>query len=180
MRVTAILERYPQTSETYITSELRALSPRHDISIISLNSADLPQQHHYPYRLFKSKDENLLIDLVRSQRPQIIHSHYLHQISLISRISEALDVPFTIRTHSYDILARTLGKLRSHGEYANNENCLGILAFPFATKFLIKAGVKPEKIHDCFPVVDFQRFYNRDTNTCKAPVLCTSVLPPYN
>lgn len=164
MRVAAILERYPQMSETYISTELGALWPRHDISVIALNPADLPVQHHHPYKLIKSKDEKVLIEVVRRHRPEAIHGHYFHQIPLIHRVSEALDVPYTIRTHSYDVLARSMEKLQSWSGYANSEKCLGILAFPFIKEMLVTAGIKPEKIHDCFPVVDFEKFYNRDSN----------------
>jgi hypothetical protein len=38
------------------------------------------------------------------------------------------------------------------------------LAFPFARPRLERAGIRGEKIVDCFPVINFRRFYNTDPN----------------
>ena len=40
----------------------------------------------------------------------------------------------------------------------NRDRCLGVLAFPFMRDLLIRSGVDGKKIHDCWPVVDFERF----------------------
>ena len=164
MRVLTILERYPQLSETYISTELRTLWARHDVSIIALQPPDLAQQEHLPYQLIR-RDHARLLEAARSLRPQVLHSHYLVQAPRMHRVAEALRVPYTIRTHSYDILRASPDELRAWAGYVNDERCLGILAFPFLKPRLVEAGMTPSKVHDCLPVVDFDRFYDRSPNT---------------
>src|SRR2546423_1014711 len=88
VRVLAILERYPQLSETYIATELRALWPRHDISIIAMNGANLRQTEHFPFVI--ASDEAEAISLAQAIRPEVIHGHYLHQVERIHRMAETL------------------------------------------------------------------------------------------
>jgi len=46
----------------------------------------------------------------------------------------------------------------------NDHVCLGILAFPFSRELLEAAGIHKEKIHDCYPVIDYKRFYDPSPN----------------
>ncbi|MFT7620161.1 MAG: hypothetical protein ACI97A_003818 [Planctomycetota bacterium] len=46
----------------------------------------------------------------------------------------------------------------------NHSLCLGILTLPFARQSLEMAGIKPEKIVDTFPVIDFDLFHDRSPN----------------
>ncbi|MGB3655588.1 MAG: hypothetical protein WBA41_30870, partial [Rivularia sp. (in: cyanobacteria)] len=46
----------------------------------------------------------------------------------------------------------------------NHELCLGVLAFPFARQYLEAYGVRPEKIIDCFPVVNYELFHDKSAN----------------
>ena len=165
MRVLAILSRYPQLSETYISTELRTLWPKHDVSIIGLGSPDLPQANHFPYQTIGRHDAARLIEAARGVAPQVLHTHYLFQAPRMHRVAEALGVPYTIRTHSYDILRASPSSLRTWSDLVNDERCLGILVFPFLKARLVEAGMAPSKVHECFPVVDFDRFYNRAPNT---------------
>jgi hypothetical protein len=164
VRMLMVLQRYPQLSETYVANELRELWPNHEVSILSLGIGIVPQRDHFPYELAKSTDEARVIELAQAARPQIIHTHYLHMAPLVQRIADSLMVPYTIRTHSYDILGVPAERLRRFGEHVNDERCLGILAFPFLRKVLEDAGIIADKIHDCHPVVDYSRFRDRSPN----------------
>lgn len=42
--------------------------------------------------------------------------------------------------------------------------CLGVLAFPYSRPWLVRAGVSAGKITDVFPVIAFDRFYDRGPN----------------
>jgi hypothetical protein len=157
MRVLTILQRYPQLSETYVSNELNALWPNFEVSILSLGTGNVLQQKHFPYQLVDSVDDKHVIQLARSFRPQVIHTHYLHLAPRVHRVADSLKVPYTIRTHSYDILGVSADRLRSWAEYVNLDRCIGILAFPFLRSTLTEVGISPAKIHDCYPVVDFDR-----------------------
>jgi hypothetical protein len=39
-----------------------------------------------------------------------------------------------------------------------------VLAFPFAVERLVGAGVREDKIRTCYPVLDYQRFYDESAN----------------
>ena len=164
MRVLMILQRYPQLSETYVSNELRVLWPNYEISVLSLGVGNVPQQRHFPYELAGSTDDAYLTQFGRTVRPQMIHAHYLHLVPLVHRVAESLKTPYTIRTHSYDILGVSADRLRCWSEYVNHDRCIGILAFPFLRQTLTDAGMSSAKIHDCYPVVDYDRFYNRSLN----------------
>lgn len=163
MRVLVVLERYPQLSETYISTELRALWPKHELSIIAQRPADLPQTTYLPYELV-GNDVAKLLNSARSFRPDVIHGHYLHQSALLNRLAANLGTPYTIRTHSYDVLGPSVEQLRRWSEFINMPRCLGVLAFPFLTKKLTEAGIRRDKVHGCFPVVDFDRFHDPSPN----------------
>ena len=46
----------------------------------------------------------------------------------------------------------------------NDDLCLGVLAFPFVRPHFEKAGIRAEKLFDCYPVVDYERFLDRSPN----------------
>ena len=75
-----------------------------------------------------------------------------------------LDAPFTQRAHSFDTLGTAEAKLREWSEFANAENCFGILTFPFTIPALVKAGFKENKLIPCWPVVAVAAFANREPN----------------
>lgn len=60
--------------------------------------------------------------------------------------------------------------------WLNDPLCLGVLAFPYSRPWLIAAGVSPTKITDVFPVIAFDRFYDRSPNG--AAVMNTGVATP--
>ena len=106
-----------------------------------------------------------LTRIARRVQPQVLHTHFLSMAPLLHRVAESLSVPFTIRTHSVDVLGAPPQQLRLLSDYINDPLCLGIIAFPFLKPRLIDAGANPEKVHVSFPVVDFDRFYNREPNS---------------
>jgi glycosyltransferase involved in cell wall biosynthesis len=70
-----------------------------------------------------------------------------------------LNVPFTIRAHSFDVLSGDLAtvNLRAIG---SSSAFRGVLCFPFMRQRFIDAGVPGSKVFACNPVIDVQRFRN--------------------
>jgi glycosyltransferase involved in cell wall biosynthesis len=54
--------------------------------------------------------------------------------------------------------------LRSFAPLINDDLCLGLLSFPFTRPLLEGAGVRGDKIRECFPSIPYERFHNRDPN----------------
>lgn len=159
-----VLERYPQLSETYVQTELRYLWPRHDVHIISVRPADIVSEQSFPFIEIGADDEDAICNEITSWRPDVLHTHYLHQAPLLSRLAQRLRVPFTLRSHSYDVLKAPRDVHARTAELVNDRWCLGAFVFPFAVPILIEAGFDREKLYPSFPVIDFDRFYDDSPN----------------
>lgn len=169
LRVMYILEHFPQISETYIRSEIEALEAECDIRVISLSRADYPYKNHVPFLL--TDDPNIIEDAIKEFRPDVLHSHWLQQTRILAYFAGYLSdeqrgpcIPFTVRSHSFDVLEQDDQHLRQTPTLVNSDLCLGILAFPFARPLLEKAGIRAAKIHDCYPVVNYGRFHDPSPN----------------
>lgn len=172
-----VLRQYPQITETYIDAEIRELSRDHDVEIISRNRAlrspsRVAHLHSFPYTTLE--DPNEVVEAIRELRPRVLHSHWLFQLGDLLHLARATATPFTIRAHSFDTIESQDPRrvvqnwLRSCGpvlhEATADPLCLGVLAFPFSRPFLETRGVPPEKIHDCYPVIDYARFHDDSPN----------------
>ncbi|MDQ3254145.1 MAG: hypothetical protein M3R15_09610 [Acidobacteriota bacterium] len=175
-RVMIILNAYPQVSETYQKTEIEALRDKYEIGIISLKKPDLTYRNHDPYRHID--DPVMMREAIEEFRPHVLHSHWLSQhISIVAGLAEQTGVPFTVRAHSFDSIwkppslfdrvrgkDRTPARTRNAIPYVNDDLCLGVLAFPFTLPHLEKAGIRGEKLHGCYPVVNYRRFHDRSPN----------------
>ena len=172
-RVMYVLWHYPQISETYMQTEMEALQGEYDICVISRNAGGgnlTKAKHHFPFTVIQNE-----IDVVRAidlYKPDVIHSHWLIHSPSILRIARRCTIPFTIRAHSFDTIPSPDPRMRRWmqncrrilTEVACDDLCLGIVAFPFSRTFLLKSGVPDRKIHDCYPVVNYDRFFDRSEN----------------
>src|SRR5271165_6720231 len=150
-RVLYILERYPQISETYVKSEVEAVCADYDLRILTLNPAEIPSAVHLPFAQLTS--ERQLLELVQEFRPHVMHTQYLHTAEFVDRVARRLELPYTVRAHSYDAIFR-------RQKLALSEFCLGVLTFPFTRERLEAIGVPPNKITGCYPVVNYARFHD--------------------
>jgi hypothetical protein len=178
-----VIKGYPQISQTYVKSEIEAVEGDHDVTIVSRRPANLAYRDHRSFRAIE--DPDAIREVVEEIRPDVLHTHYLNQLSVVGPLAEATGIPFTIRSHSFDTLAlrrknlrgrirervgwrspqfRKVAGLRDGLSWLSSELCLGVLAFPFARPFLEAAGVPGDRIIDCFPVVDVGRFSDRSPN----------------
>ncbi|GJL83742.1 MAG: hypothetical protein DHS20C01_33760 [marine bacterium B5-7] len=185
-KVLFILTRFPQVSETYIKTEIMALRDIYDIHVVAFEDSNLRYQNHHPYRLVGVNGDTMSDDLhdqsgelrrlIEEVNPDIIHTHYLNNVQLVGQLAEQLGIPYTVRAHSYDVMARefrhhegsSLTKPRQFvvraAPYINREECLGVLTFPYTLPVYDMAGVNPDKVTSCYPVVDFSAFYDRSPN----------------
>ncbi|HZG40547.1 MAG TPA: glycosyltransferase [Nodosilinea sp.] len=183
LSVLYIIRGYPQISQTYIKTELEAISDNYEVTIVSRQPSDIPYQEHLPYHHLVELDK--IQELIEQVKPDILHTHYLNQLQFVGPLAERNGIPFTVRSHSYDTLAlrgkNWLGKVRQIAEWntpqfkkvrnirdnlfwANHKLCLGVLAFPFARSYLEREGINSDKIINCFPVVNYNLFYDRSPN----------------
>lgn len=156
---------YPQISQTYIETERRILAERYDVELVCINLPNIAIREHAPFHVLKPLSVEGLVKMVRWIKPDIVHGHYLHMVQLLHLAARIAGVPFTVRTHSADVLVPAeRAKTDRYVPFLNDELCQGVLAFPPCRALLIEAGVKPEKIIDARPVVDFARFHDRSPN----------------
>jgi hypothetical protein len=177
-RVLYVLKNFPQMSETYIKTEIEAVKQHCDIKIVSTKTANLPAQKHEPYE--QVTELAAVKEIIQDFRPDVLHSHWLHSVKMLGRLSRQTGVPFTVRAHSFDSIwpepyslagrmpflgaFRNPSHIRRAFDLINGEMCLGVLAFPFARSRLERAGICPDKLVDCYPVVNYPLFHNEEAN----------------
>lgn len=161
-KVLYVLHRYPQMSETYMETEIRALNGRFELQILTTGKPDLGYEWHHPYTVVKDVRE--LATAAQAARPDIIHGHYTHLIPAIARVAQAIDVPFTVRTHSFDVFGPATAKLPEHRAAVNSGLCAGILGFPPTLDLFARAGWDMRKVVPCYPVIEYDWFYDRSPN----------------
>jgi hypothetical protein len=181
-RVLFLLKEYPQISQTYIKNEIEALEQDYEVKIVTRKGPDIPYDNHRPHSFAEDMDD--FVAAVREFRPDILHTHYLTELRFIGQLSEITNVPFTVRTHSFDTIALRKkswkGRIKQmikrqpplertpwfmEGIRAmDSDLCLGVLTFPCSRPWLLRAGVPEEKLIDCFPVVRFGHFHDRSPN----------------
>lgn len=164
LRILILLRRYPQLSETYIETEIRMVSVRHTVKVVSLGIADLPARTHHPYVHVTADNTERIVAEIEQFHPDVLHGHYVHHSAKLREVAQRTGLPFTVRAHSYDVLG--IGGQRSVRNSAdlNNDLCLGVLTFPFTVDRLVQAGVKEGKIVPCYPVVDVDLFADNGHN----------------
>ena len=177
-RVLYVLKNFPQMSETYIKTEIEAVKEYCDIRIVSTKPANLPAQKHEPYQ--QVTELSAVREIIEDFRPDVLHSHWLHSVKMLGKLSRQTGVPFTVRAHSFDSIwpepysvagrfpflgaFRNPSHIRRALNLINGELCLGVLTLPFARSRLERAGIRADKLVDCYPVVNYRLFHNEAPN----------------
>lgn len=161
-RLLVILSGYPQISETYKECELRALVPHVELKILSISQNDTAYHDHLPF--IQCKDASQVLVEAKAFGPHQIHGHWYPMSPILHRAAEVCGCPWTVRTHSFDVLGKTIDKLSRWRELVNGPRCAGVICFPFARDRLLEAGLSASKIHTAWPVVDVQRFMDTSPN----------------
>jgi hypothetical protein len=169
IRVLYLLYHYPQISETYIRSEIEAIREHCELRIFSLHRANTPYGSHEPYVL--TDDVATIEREIRAFRPHVLHTHWLPQLRELAYLAgyfgEAAGgagIPFTVRSHSFDVLDEDHRFVREAAPLLNSDLCLGVLAFPFTRPIFRRSGVRDEKVLDCWPVIHYARFHDESPN----------------
>jgi hypothetical protein len=101
-------------------------------------------------------------------KPDLIHTHYMIMAAFTANIAETAGLPFTLRSHSFDILETESARAKPEWLQVRNQlcrdNCLGVLCFPFLRAELERFDILPGKLVDTPPVVAVQRFLDRGPN----------------
>jgi len=194
-RVLCFIVSYPTFSETYMHEEIRGLRDRFDIEIITYRRTEIPRKSAFPYRLIEYNDTCLqygdwiavdphfrtegqrrfieaVDEVIREFRPDFMHAHYLGFALLLKHLGERHAIPWTVRTHSMDVLSEPEGKLQRLCAAANTEHCRRVLAFPGHRQRLTGAGLESGKLTDVWPVLNFQRFHRPEPREPTGRVLC--------
>jgi glycosyltransferase involved in cell wall biosynthesis len=157
-----LLSGYPSVSQSYKETELRYLQATHELEVVSFGSGNIKYPKHYPFQRVQTYED--VLKVARSFVPDVIHAHYLHYTPIVFKLSKILKKPFTLRSHSFDILEASDEQLHSVASMVNDDLCRGVLVFPFLKERLVRCGFKAEKLLSAMPVVDFDRFYNTSPN----------------
>lgn len=164
MKILFVVQEYPQISETYIKTEIEKLSESHEIEIIALSISDLPYRNRFPHIQLSQSNQKNVVSYIKNFAPDIIHGHYLTTVPSLFKLAELLNIPFTVRSHSFDMLEKSYEQLQAFSAFLNHTLCLGMLVFPFLRPRLEAAGILPQKIVECFPVVNHRLFDDRSEN----------------
>jgi glycosyltransferase involved in cell wall biosynthesis len=162
-KILVVVQEYPQVSETYIKNELDALEKNYDLELLALAAGSYPYRSRRAHLVLSPVNQQNILEYLKGFGPSVIHGHYMTVLGAVSRISQALNVPFTIRAHSYDVLGSELAKINLR-EVGANPLFRGVLCFPFMRQRLVDAGLPETKVHACNPVIDVQRFRNTGPN----------------
>lgn len=168
-RVLYLVHEYPQISQTYIRSEIEAVSEDCDLKVIGLTKADIAYKNPMPF--LRTDDPVAIREALDAFRPDVLHGHWLYQAPTLAYFAgyfqeggASRPVPFTVRAHSFDTLGAPPAFLRSVAPLINSDLCLGLFTFPFTRPLLEKAGIHADKIRDCYPVINYRRFHDRTPN----------------
>jgi hypothetical protein len=148
-------------------NEAEAVRRDYDVRIVSTRQGNLPGSDHPPYEVLTGRGGERLREIIEDFRPHVLHAHYLHMAPFLAAISEKCGIPFTIRTHSFDTLISRRRKSRiglRQVHAARSDGCAGILVFPFVRPLLEKIGMPGDRLVDCWPVIDYERFHDRSPN----------------
>ena len=162
-RILVVVQEYPQVSETYIKNELDALDKSYEVELLTLAPGNYPYRSRRPHILLTQANYQNVLEYLRGFRPSIVHAHYLTIVHPVFQFAQMLNVPFTMRTHSFDVLGMDPANtdLRAIG---SSHLFRGALCFPFMRQRLIEAGLPEQKVVACNPVIDVLRFENSAPN----------------
>lgn len=159
MRILLLYKGYPRISHSYQIVEASELNKRHEVMIISFEWELFTKcENHLPY-VFTSSPLKEIAKIIKF-KPDIIHSHYLDTIDICTQLSKQLKIPFTIKSHSFDILS---SDCKQYIKLINeNMYCLKIIVFPEFLDRLVKIGIKESKLLPMYPTLDISLFINQE------------------
>ena len=159
MKILLLYKGYPRISHGYQMDEANELVKKHEIMIISFDwELFTKSDKHLPFLYGSPLREMKKITMFK---PDIIHSHYLDTIDICTELSTRLQIPFTIKSHSFDILKNNFSNCKKYIKQINeNTNCLKIIVFPEFIEPLLNIGIKESKLLGMYPTLNIDKFIN--------------------
>ena len=71
-RALYIIKQFPQISETYVKSEIEAMSDRLDVLVVAYSKPDIPYSN--PARHVIEEDWNRIVEVIQEFRPHVLHT----------------------------------------------------------------------------------------------------------
>lgn len=151
-----IYNGYPALSESYQYDEATELQKHYNLKIYSWKwNIRVVENDVPPYIRIGDKHPQMFIDDMKSFKPDVLHGHYLENIRLYTDLARSLNIKFTIRTHSFDMLTTNINQYR---DCVNSPLCNGIFVFyPFKQK-CIDAGFDESKVFQYWPSINIRAF----------------------
>jgi len=181
LRILLLYKGYPRISHGYQISEAEEIFKRHnEIKIVSF-SWDLftISNKHLPYTFNKSPMND--IKNIINFKPHIIHSHYLDTFESCVKLSSTLKIPFTIKSHSFDILNDDFANPKRLVKQINeNKYCSKIIVFPEFYEKLLSFGIKASKLLPMYPTFHVKQFLSMDPEHGKHIMSGGAFLPKKN
>ncbi len=200
-RVLVFIVQYPNFSETYMHEELRNLAEDYDVHIITYKKSPFPRRETFSYTLIEydlpcfvyypyeqvdwdlTKPESVRFlasveEVIKDFQPDILHGHYFGLTILLQHLAEIHKLPFTVRTHSMDVLREPAVKLEKLCALSNSAWCAGILAMPQFRQRLREHGLAESKLVDCFPLINFEKFYKPEKREKSGKIICAGPSSP--
>ena len=116
----AISHCFPRFSETYMESELAALSTRFNVVFASEGSAQQGATSAF-------RGAGTIEEAIQSERPDVVFSHFIDVAVRNQPLLTEHGLPYLVRQHSYDYRDLSVFPL------TQDPFCLGVWAFPNAT-----------------------------------------------
>lgn len=158
MKILLLYKGYPRISHIYQIAEANELNKKHEIMIISFDwELFTKSENHLPF--IQNSPLNEISNIIKF-KPDIIHSHYLDTIDLCLQLSRRLNIPFTIKSHSFDILGNNFNNCKKYINQINNKYCLRIIVFPEFIEPLKLMGIKESKLLPMYPTLYINKFIN--------------------
>ncbi len=201
MRALCFIVRYPEFSETYIHEEIRSLRKDHEVQIITYRLSKVPRKQPFPYKFvpyldtcpvygsyqkidreFTNLSQRWFLHqvgkVIEEFRPDVMHGHYFGMALIMGQLAERHGVPYTLRTHSMDVLAEPRSKLEGLCTALRSQWCLRALVFPAFRETLLELGAPEAKVVSCWPVLNYERFHDRKERPRTGGVLCSGPAIP--
>jgi len=182
-RIVLLYNGYPRLSQTYQIDEAEELIRRgHTIMIVSwawelyIISETAPPALHVRNPLLAGP-----LSKIAAFQPDIIHAHFLTNVDVCIQLSNALGgVPFTIRTHSFDVLGigaeHFQTSVKRLSDAATSGAFRGAIIFPSYRERFLAAGAFPEKLIVSYPSISVQSFL--DAGSTDAAAQASASWPP--
>ena len=194
-RVLCFTETYPEFSETYMHEEFVAISKDYEILLVTLHKSLFPRANTLPYVRIMYRDEHLsygnfervnldftnrkqqkflakLDSVIEQFKPHVMHAHYLYLAWLLGPLSDRWGIPWTLRTHSFDMLEKNRAKVHAGIDALKSPHCKAVFTFPEFEHEFLSRGLPRERVHTAWPVVNIDRFYNEAPREPTKKVMC--------